>query len=242
MSTDGCRFTSASGTGGFEMLAVTSNPNDLGKSGSLPWNMSTTSFSVEITSTDQSLFTFHHRAPVRNKTGTGKVSSDAVYWVASITKTFNVFALLLNTEEHLDAPVTLSTPELQGFEQYGEVTPRMLASQVPGVPRDCRYNYSFVKLSKLTNSDNPFDLYGLNGDELQNAGFPQPEPGDLPSCAFSVADHAPDRYAGHNRAMALIKTFRVLRNYLIRTSLELLFSLDKECSSWVMTLEITVRT
>jgi len=57
-------------------------------------------------------------------------------------------------------------PELQSALQYENITLRMLASHVAGVPRD----------------SNPFDLYVASGEELQDAGFPVPDPADIPTC------------------------------------------------------------
>ena len=119
----------------FDFSGLSAKINGLANS-SLPWNLSTTSFSVEITSADQTVFSAHHTAPVRNETGTDRVDSDTVYRIASMTKVFNVLSLLLNTPEHLDSPISQFVPELRGAEQYEEVTLRMLASQLGGVARN----------------------------------------------------------------------------------------------------------
>lgn len=104
--------------------------------GTVPWNVSTTSFSIELTSSDHSFFEYHHTATIRDPRGTKKVTSDTVYRVGSITKVFNVLPLLLSAPENLDTPVARYVPELKGIQEYEEITLRMLASQIAGVPRD----------------------------------------------------------------------------------------------------------
>ncbi|UNI20476.1 hypothetical protein JDV02_006557 [Purpureocillium takamizusanense] len=129
------------------------------------WNVST-SFSVQLTSVDATLFEYHHTASVRNATGVTKVDSDTVYRVMSVTKTFNVLALLLNAPHKLDTLIGEYVPELKGYEPYKEVTLRMLASQMAGVPKN-----GFA-----------FDEFINRGNELEKVGFPKPDPKDVPTC------------------------------------------------------------
>ncbi|KND87401.1 hypothetical protein TOPH_07951 [Tolypocladium ophioglossoides CBS 100239] len=54
------------------------------------WNVSTTSFSVELTSVNHTFFEYHHTAAVKNAKWANKVDSDTVYRIMSVTKSFNV--------------------------------------------------------------------------------------------------------------------------------------------------------
>jgi hypothetical protein len=124
----------------FTMPDVVAEVNRLLNSSSPSWNASTTSFSVEITSADNTLLSLHRTAPIRNETGTDEVTTDTVYRIASITKVFATLELLLYAERYLDSPVTQFVPELQSALQYENITLRMLASHVAGVPRDSQYH------------------------------------------------------------------------------------------------------
>jgi hypothetical protein len=123
----------------FTMPYVASEINRLLNSSSTSWNVSTTSFSVEITSADDTLLSLHQTAPIRNETGTDEVTTDTVYRIASITKVFATLQLLMHAGKHLDSPVTQFVPELQAVTHYENITLRMLASHVAGVPRDSQY-------------------------------------------------------------------------------------------------------
>lgn len=104
------------------------------------------SYSVEITSSKETLWSSHHTARDRNesRTGTKAVNSDSVYRIASITKTFTTLGIL---QQHavgnlsLDDPIQKYIAELQGPESgnipWKDITLRTLASQLSGIPRDC---------------------------------------------------------------------------------------------------------
>lgn len=120
----------------FNPSRLSSKLDSILNASSLPWNISTTSFSVELTSQDDTFFAYHHTAPVKSDVGVKKVDTNTVYRVASITKVFNILTLLLRAPALLDTPVGQHVPELQGAELYEDVTLRMLASQMAGIPRD----------------------------------------------------------------------------------------------------------
>ncbi|KAJ6444019.1 beta-lactamase [Purpureocillium lavendulum] len=138
----------------FDPQKLSSKIDSLLKSPKTTWNVSTTSFSVELTSTDATLFEYHHTAAVKNASGVKTVDTDTVYRIMSVTKTVNVLALLLNAAHKLDTPIGDYVEELRGFAPYKDVTLRMLASQMAGVPNK----------------------------ELEKAGFPTPDPKDIPTC------------------------------------------------------------
>ncbi|GAB1315591.1 hypothetical protein MFIFM68171_05801 [Madurella fahalii] len=135
------------------------------RSAALPWNASTTSFSVQMTSREGKFFEYHYTAPLRNSSGVQQVRGSTVYRAASVTKVFNVLALLLAAGDKLDQPVSSYLPELNA-SRYGNVTLRMLAGQLSGTPR----------------WGNAFDLYTTMGQQLEGLGFPLPLPSEVPAC------------------------------------------------------------
>ena len=109
-------------------------------------SFATSSYSVEITSSKETLWSSHHTARDRNKSriGTEVVNGDSVYRIASITKTFTTLGIL---QQHaagnlsLDDPIENYIAELQGPQSgnipWKDITLRTLASQLSGIPREC---------------------------------------------------------------------------------------------------------
>lgn len=104
------------------------------------------SFSVEITSSKKSLWSKHQTARDRNvsRPDIPEVNGDALYRIASITKTFTVLGVLYQHNAgnlSLDDPVSKYIGELrekqEGSIQWTDITLRSLASQLSGVPREC---------------------------------------------------------------------------------------------------------
>ena len=107
---------------------------------------STTSFSVEITSSKETLWSTHHTANERNtsRPDIPEVNGDALYRIASITKTFTVLGILYQEKAgnlSLDDPVNKYIKELKedqkGTLPWKDITLRSLASQLSGIPREC---------------------------------------------------------------------------------------------------------
>lgn len=105
-----------------------------------------TSFSVEITSSQSSLWSYHHTASVRNSSrpGAPKIDDDSVYRIASISKVFTTLGVLYQEKAgnlSLDAPVKTYIAELadpqNGTLPWHDITLRSLASQLSGIPREC---------------------------------------------------------------------------------------------------------
>jgi CubicO group peptidase (beta-lactamase class C family) len=105
-----------------------------------------TSFSVEITSSKESLWSRHHTARERNasRPDIPEVNGDALYRIASITKTFTVLGILYQHQAgnlSLDDPVDKYIKELkeeqEGTIPWKDITLRSLASQLSGIPREC---------------------------------------------------------------------------------------------------------
>lgn len=105
-----------------------------------------TSFSVAITSSKESLWSHHHTARERNtsRSDIARVNGDALYRIASITKTFTVLGILYQHEAgnmSLDDTVNNYIEELgeksDGGIPWKDITLRSLASQLSGIPREC---------------------------------------------------------------------------------------------------------
>ncbi|KAL5121524.1 hypothetical protein ACEQ8H_000596 [Pleosporales sp. CAS-2024a] len=103
------------------------------------------SFSIAITSSKASLWSKHHTARERNasRPDIPQVNGDALYRIASCTKTFTVLAILYQHEAgnlRLDDSVDTYIEELRGKHEgtvpWKDVTLRSLASQLSGIPRE----------------------------------------------------------------------------------------------------------
>lgn len=105
------------------------------------------SFSVEVTSSKGSLWSLHHTARERNasRPDIPQVDGDALYRIASITKTFTVLGVLYQHASgnlSLDDTVNNYLKELgdksDGGIPWKDITLRSLASQLSGIPRECK--------------------------------------------------------------------------------------------------------
>lgn len=110
-----------------------------------------TSFSVEVTSSKESLWSQHHTAFARNvsRPDIPQVNGDALYRIASITKAFTVLGILYQHEAgnlSLDNTVNEYIKELgeesEGGIPWKDITLRSLASQLSGIPRECMRDFS----------------------------------------------------------------------------------------------------
>jgi len=104
-----------------------------------------TSFSVEITSSKETLWSRYHTARERNasRPDIPEVNGDALFRIASISKTFTVLGILFQHEAgnlSLDDPVDKYIKELRESDPipWKDITLRSLASQLSGIPRECR--------------------------------------------------------------------------------------------------------
>ncbi|UPX18163.1 uncharacterized protein EKO05_0008473 [Ascochyta rabiei] len=104
-----------------------------------------TSFSIAITSSKQTLWSKHHTARERNasRPDIAEVNGDALYRIASITKTFTVLGVLYQEKAgnlSLDEPIDKYIVELKeaqnGTLPWKDITLRSLASQLSGIPRE----------------------------------------------------------------------------------------------------------
>ncbi|KAF1981136.1 beta-lactamase/transpeptidase-like protein [Aulographum hederae CBS 113979] len=103
------------------------------------------SFSIEVTSSQETLWSFFHTALNRNESRPGAkvVQGDSVFRIASVSKTFTILAIL---QQHaagnlsLDSSILDYVPELnedqKGTLPWKDITIRSLGSQLSGLPRD----------------------------------------------------------------------------------------------------------
>ncbi len=161
---------------------------------SLEWDVDESSFAVQVTNAKETVWSRYHTA---TNTTTTAVTGDTVFRIASISKTFTVYALLLQ-DVRLDSVVTEYLPELAAATpqsattttvvNWSHVTVEMLASQLGGVARDTGGS-CFVWRELMDRYDE---------GELRRRGFPpaaasQDSPG---RCNLStILDHATHAHA-----------------------------------------------
>ncbi|XPS67708.1 hypothetical protein M3J09_000009 [Ascochyta lentis] len=104
------------------------------------------SFSIEITSSTETLWSKHHTARERNasRPDIPEVNGDALYRIASITKTFTVLGILhqekagnLSLDDPIDKYIVELKEDHKGTLPWKDITLRSLASQLSGIPREC---------------------------------------------------------------------------------------------------------
>lgn len=107
----------------------------------------TTAFSIEVTSSKQTLWSSFHKARDRDalRPGAEEVNGNSVYRIASITKTFTILGILqqhaaghLNLDDAIDAYLMDLKGAQSGSIRWKDITLRSLASQLSGLPFDCK--------------------------------------------------------------------------------------------------------
>ncbi|KAF2266120.1 beta-lactamase family protein [Lojkania enalia] len=146
-----------------------------------------TSFSIEVTSSKESLWSRHHTARERNasRPDIPIVNGDALYRIASITKVFTTLGILYQHAAgnlSLDDPVTKYVEELEAKQKgtipWKNITLRSLASQLSGIPRDFAQGDLINQLSEFPYT--PVDL-----------GFPPVSREGLPECDEYAPNYIP---------------------------------------------------
>ena len=113
-----------------------------------PFNVNTTSFAVEVTSTEETLWGHYRTAPLLGNYTDSEpthVNPNTAFRIASISKVFTVLAVLLEEKAsrlNLRDPITKYITELANDENDGgirweDITLESLASQLSGIPREC---------------------------------------------------------------------------------------------------------
>lgn len=105
----------------------------------------TVSFSVELTTLAQTLWSFHHTAAERNpgRLGAPAINGSVAYRIASITKVFTVLGIIqqhakgcLSLEDTVDQYIPELAHRQEGSIPWKDITLRSLASQLSGIPND----------------------------------------------------------------------------------------------------------
>jgi CubicO group peptidase (beta-lactamase class C family) len=116
------------------------------------WNSTVNSFSVMAASAEETFFSYHHTAPLKNQSGVHHVDGDTVYAIASITKVFTVLAVWLEDKMNLDDPIGRYVHELNNSD-WADVTLRLLTSQIAAIRRNGTVPYISAKKSAKPNKD-----------------------------------------------------------------------------------------
>lgn len=122
------------------------------------WTTNTTSFAVQVTSTNQSLWSSYYTAPILGEyidSEPTPVTGDTAFRIASVSKSFTVYAALLESKIKFDDPITKYIPELADLQkenlspwapEWDEITIRSLASQLSGIAREGKSISVTIKL------------------------------------------------------------------------------------------------
>ncbi|CAN9464323.1 unnamed protein product [Alternaria alternata] len=101
------------------------------------FNTSSTSYSVSITTTKDTVFEHHWTAPNVNTTvGVSEVNGDKIYRIFSLAKMFTILSALLQEGMDIDDLVSKHVPQLESLRDFENTTLRMLASYLSGAPLD----------------------------------------------------------------------------------------------------------
>lgn len=106
------------------------------------------SYSIEVTSSSQTLWSSFHTAREKNasRPGAEQINGRSSYRIASITKIPTVLGLLqqhaagnLSLDDTVDKYIEEFQQSDAGEIPWKDITLRTLASQLSGIPRDCEY-------------------------------------------------------------------------------------------------------
>jgi len=153
------------------------------------WETNITSFALQVTSSEEPIWDYYHTAPILGEYKDSyptPVSGDTAFRIASITKTFTVYALLLDSKINLEDPITKYIPELRQRDEvepfvwntphWDNITIRSLASQLSGIARETGLSDLAVDTTLLP-------------DPLAN-GFPPVDEKWLAPCMKNSTDRA----------------------------------------------------
>ena len=149
-------------------------------------DLNTSSYSIEVTSSESTLWSTFHTAKDKNLTrpGVEQVDETSRYRIASITKVFTVLGILqqhaagnLSLDDTIDKHVSdLVSSHRKTSIAWDKITLRSLASQLSGIPRDWAQGDLLLDLEDPT-------AYGL-------PPVPRSDFADLPRCD-SYNDYKP---------------------------------------------------
>ena len=112
------------------------------------WTTNTTSFALQVTSVNDTLWDYYYTAPILGEykdSDPMPVTGDTAFRIASISKSFTVYAALLENKINFEDSVAQYIPELIEQRQinstfvnvdWDQVTIWSLASQLSGISRE----------------------------------------------------------------------------------------------------------
>lgn len=111
------------------------------------WNTTITSFSIQVTSAEDTIWELYHTAPLLGKYTDSRptdVSGKTYFRIASISKVFTVLAILIQEKAgrlNIKDPISKYIPELKQNSddgiQWDKISIESLATQLSGIPREC---------------------------------------------------------------------------------------------------------
>lgn len=115
-----------------------------------PFGVNKTSFAIEVTSAEETLWDHYYTAPLLGNYTDSEptcVNPNTAFRIASISKVFTVLAVLLEQKAgrlSLRDPVTKYITELANNKndrgiKWEDITLESLASQLGGIPRECGF-------------------------------------------------------------------------------------------------------
>jgi len=133
------------------------------------WKTNTTSFAVQVTTTKESIWDHFYTAPILGDyedSSPSPVAGDTNFRIASISKTFTVYAILLENKIGLDDSITKYIPELLNLEDlprdrgnwfpsFDQITIRSLASQLSGISRESMLRWYLKECTLLISLSEP---------------------------------------------------------------------------------------
>ncbi|CAZ82367.1 unnamed protein product [Tuber melanosporum] len=148
-----------------------------------PWPTNTTSYAVQVTTAENTIFSAYHTADILGEYRDGEpseVTGDTYFRIASNTKVFTVLAVMLTEGMSLDDGILKYIPELvdgEGGVEWEDITLGALGGHLAGVVRE----YA------------AFDLFGHGdeGDLLKDPvshGFPPLPKSAGPPCGITGGD------------------------------------------------------
>ncbi|KAG0632596.1 hypothetical protein HOY80DRAFT_1013379 [Tuber brumale] len=148
-----------------------------------PWPTNTTSYAVQVTTAENTIFSAYHTADILGEYRDGEpseVTGDTYFRIASNTKVFTVLAAMLTEGISLDDGVLKYIPELvdgEGGVEWADVTLGALGGHLAGVVRE----YA------------AFDLFGHGGEgdllkDPVSHGFPPLPRSAAPPCGITGSD------------------------------------------------------
>jgi CubicO group peptidase (beta-lactamase class C family) len=150
------------------------------------WVTNKTFFSVSVTTSKSTVFSFFKTPPVYNSSGTHEANGSSVQRVASVTKVFTTLAVLLQDSMRLSDPISAYVPELSA-ERWQHVTLAMLAGQHAGIARDgeAPHETGLRGMNRKADGsvDPVFDMAITDPLPFTKMGFPSLNGSELPKCS-----------------------------------------------------------